>query len=309
MIESLHLPSRSESEEHRMLKSLAAGWAVERRLSLYAAEVRLPRSAYRADVAACTPRVIAPSAFTAVFECKASRADFLRDAAPETATATELSELTERLAELRALIAAHRPDLRRGEELFPAFDCWDLHGLKHATHDQLMRRLRAAQRKLHEGTKFAKMVRWRSASLLYAVTEPGVLHPWELPDGWGWLERSGAELVLRAKPCLQATTAAERVALLERIAAVTAVRESRRLGVKRPDWVEREPTKAPYSNCLRNAANCSLSSAMLCRNSATSASSRASRSFSARTASVAASGAGTAAPSAAGSGISPSSWA
>jgi hypothetical protein len=225
-------PPRSESEAHRALKGLAAEWATARRLSLYAAEVRLPRSAYRADLAACTPRIASPQAFTAVFECKASRSDFLRDAAPETATAAELAELTQRLAELRSLIAAHRPDLRRGEELFPAFDCWDLRGLRHATHDQLTRRLRAAQRKLHEGTKFAKMARWRSASLLYAVTESGVMHPWELPEGWGWLERLDDQLVLRAKPCLQITTAAERIALLERIAAVTAMRESRRLGAR-----------------------------------------------------------------------------
>lgn len=230
-----------ESDAHRALKALAAKWAVAHRLTLYAAEVRLPRSAYRADLAACTSRVASPQAFTAVFECKASRSDFLRDAAPETATAAELTELIQRLAELRSLIATHRPDLRRGEELFPTFDCWDLRGLRHTTHDQLTRRLRAAQRKLHEGTKFAKMTRWRSASLLYAVTEPGVLNPWELPEGWGWLERSEAGLVLRAKPCLQPTTAAERIALLERIAAVTAVRETRRLGVLRPEWTERAP--------------------------------------------------------------------
>ncbi len=229
-------PPRSESEAHRTLKALAAGWATSRRLALYAAEVRLPRSAYRADLAACTPRIASAQAFTAVFECKASRSDFLRDAAPEAATAAELAELTQRLTELRSLIAAHRPDLRRGEELFPAFDCWDLRGLRHATHDQLTRRLRAAQRKLLEGTKFAKMARWRSASLLYAVTEPEVMQPWELPEGWGWLERLGDQLVLRAKPCLQTTTAAERIALLERIAAVTAVREARRLGVRRPEF-------------------------------------------------------------------------
>lgn len=236
MIDSSRLPSRSESEAHQLLKRLAAEWAAARRLSLYAAEVRLPRSGYRADLAACTPRTLSAEAFSAVFECKASRADFLRDAAPEAETAAELTELTLRLRELRALIADHRPDLRRGEELFPAFDCWDLRGLRHATHDQLARRLRAVQRKLHEGTKFARMARWRSASLLYAVSEPGVLQPWELPDGWGWLEREEGALILRAKPCLHVTTPAERIALLERIAAATCAREGRRLGVLRPEF-------------------------------------------------------------------------
>lgn len=211
--------SRGESIRHRELKQLALAWAAERGLVLAATEVPLPRSAYRADVAACSRRIDSAEAVTAVFECKASRADFMRDAAPEAALTTELVDLTARLTELRALIGAHRPDLRRGDELFPEFDCYDLRGLRHATHDRLTRRLRIAQRQLLEGTKFAKMVRWRSASLLYLVTDPDLLSPIEFPEGWGWLERSGDSLILRAKPRRHATRPAERIQLLERIAA------------------------------------------------------------------------------------------
>ena len=49
----------------------------------------------------------------------------------------------------------------------------------------------------------------------------------ELPDGWGLLVRRGPELELAVKPCLHDTTAAERVALVERIAAVASRREGR----------------------------------------------------------------------------------
>jgi hypothetical protein len=228
----------TEPAPHERLKRLALEWALRHRLALCAAEVRLPRCGYRADVAAASPRVTSPNAFTAVFECKASRSDFLRDAAPEERTLAEVRALTDRLAELRALIAGHRPDLRAGEELFAQFDCWDLRGLRHDTHERLSQRLRAVQNQLTAGTKFSKMARWRSASLLYAVAEPDVLQPWELPDGWGWLERDQDGLVLRAKPCLHATTAAERSALLERIAAAVSTRECRRLGAARPGWRE-----------------------------------------------------------------------
>ena len=209
----------SESEAHRGLKRLAMAWARARRLVLAATEVRLPRSGYRADVAAATPRALSDRAFTAVFECKASRADFLRDSSPEAGAAETIAALAGRLAELRALIAGHRPDLRRGEELFAEFDAYDLRGLRHDTHDRLEAELRTAQRKIHEGTKFAKLGRWRAASLLYVVAEEGVLRPHEVPDGWGLLVRRGEALELAARPCLNPTTPAERVALLERIAA------------------------------------------------------------------------------------------
>ncbi len=216
---------RSETAAHRELKRLALAWATGRRMVLAATEVRLPRSGYRADVAAATPRALAANAFTAVFECKVSRADFLRDSAPEVGAVEKIRELHKRLTTLRTLIGGHRPDLRRGEELFAEFDAFDLRGLKHETHAELEAELRCAQRKFHEGTKFAKLARWRSASLLYLVAEEGLFAPFEVPEGWGLLVRRGTTLELTIKPCLRETTPDARVALVERIAAVAAVRE------------------------------------------------------------------------------------
>lgn len=213
------LPRGSESEAHRRLKRLALEWAGARRLVLGATEVRLPHCSYRADAAAATPRVLSDGACTAVFECKASRADFLRDGAPEAGAAEAIGALAGRLRELRGLIASHRPDLRRGAELFAEFDAYDLRGLRHDTHDRLEAELRVAQRKFHEGTKFARLGRWRAASLLYVVAEEGIVERHEIPDGWGLLVRRGDALELVLKPCFNPTTPAERVALLERIAA------------------------------------------------------------------------------------------
>jgi hypothetical protein len=214
-----------ETAAHRELKRLALEWARARRLMLAATEVRLPRSGYRADVVAATPRALSANAFTAVFECKVSRADFLRDSAREAGAAEMLVRMSERLMALRALIGGHRPDLRRGEELFPEFDAVDLRGLRHETHERLQAEFQTAQRKLHEGTKFARLARWRAASLLYLVTEEGLCAPHEVPDGWGLLVRRGDALELVIRPCRRDTTPAERVAVIERIAAVAAARE------------------------------------------------------------------------------------
>lgn len=217
--------NRSETAAHLELKRLTLAWAGARRLLLAATEVRLPRSGYRADVVAATPRSLAPNACTAVFECKAARADFLRDSAREAGAAELLVRMSERLMALRALIGAHRPDLRQHEELFPEFDAVDLRGLRHETHERLQAEYRAAQRKLHGGTKFAKLARWRAASLLYVVAEEGVVRLHEVPDGWGLLVRRGEGLELLLKPCLNETTPEERVAVVERIAAVAGRRE------------------------------------------------------------------------------------
>lgn len=209
----------AESPAHCELKRLALLWAREHRLRLAAQEVRLPRSGYRADVVAATPRVLAENGRTAVFECKVSRSDLLADMARETGAVDRIRQLSDRLTALRRLIGGHRPDLRRHEELFSEFEAFDLRGLRHETHDHLAAELQTAQNKLQAGTKFARLARWRAASLLYLVVEPDLVEAHEVPEGWGLLERRGDELILISLPCLNETNPGERVALLERIAA------------------------------------------------------------------------------------------
>lgn len=208
-----------ESAAHRELKRLAVDWARAQRLTLCATEVRLPRSGYRADVVAATPRQLAPEAVTAVFECKAQRADFLRDAGDERTLTSKVKALAERLARLNDLIGSHRPDLRAGQELFPEYDCIDLRGERHATHAAITRELRAAQTALYVGTKFAKLARWQAATFLYLVTETeATAHPHEVPAGWGLLMREGDQLRCVLRPVRHEVPVEARIALLERMA-------------------------------------------------------------------------------------------
>ncbi len=224
---SITPPRSGETAAHLTLKRLAVQWALSHRLSLCATEVRLPRCNYRADVAPATPRITASNAMAAVFECKASRADFLRDGADEPEIRREIAELSSRVQALRGLIGEHRPDLRRGDELFPEFEAVDLRGTRHDTHDRLVTKLRCAQNKLLEGTKFSKLARWRCADLLYLVTEDEIVSTAEVPDGWGLLVRNGDEVVLRMRPCRNDTSTEQRIGIVERIAAA-ACRDTRR---------------------------------------------------------------------------------
>lgn len=235
-------PRRSgETAAHLTLKRLAVEWALAHRLVLCATEVRLPRCNYRADVAAATPRITAANARVAVFECKASRSDFLRDGASEQALRREVIELIARIQALRGMIGAHRPDLRCGDELFPEFEAVDLRGTRHETHDRLAAKLRVAQNKLLDGTKFSKLARWRCADLLYLVSEDNVAEAWEVSDGWGLLVREGDQLILKIKPVLNASSVEHRINLLERIASVTTRETARGLGLT----IYRNPIQVP----------------------------------------------------------------
>lgn len=206
---------RGETERHRELKRLALAWALARGLDLAALEVRIPRSGYRADVAAAGgfdgPCVL--------FECKQSREDLRRDAHDEAAARARWEALTRRARALDELLAAHCPALRRGEALWPEFDTWDFSGLQHRGRRALAVARTAAERRMRDGTKFSRLRRYRAADELYLVVEADCFAPADLPAGWGLLVRTGPEeagpdgLRLERAPEPLAVAAAQRAAL------------------------------------------------------------------------------------------------
>jgi len=206
-----------ETDEHRRLKVLALTWARANGFAIAASEVRVPKSGYRADVVACSHGA---NRRTAVFECKQARADLLKDAHVEAATRRRLAELLERRRKLEELLAVHRPDLRRGEALFPEFDAWDFSGLEHATYRAVLAELSTLQARVLKGTKFSKMFRYRCADFLYLVVEENIFAEAEIPAGWGLLVRRGGELALTRPPLALDAAEGQRIALLENIALV-----------------------------------------------------------------------------------------
>lgn len=228
------MPS-SETENHTRLKALALAWAQTHGFAIAATEVRVPKSGYRADVAAVArSRAAGDGGRTAVFECKQSRADLLKDAHAEEATRARLAELAARRRGLEELLAVHRPDLRRGEALWPEYDAWDFSGLEHRAYRGVLDELETVQRRVLRGTKFAKMFRYRCADFLYLVVEDNIFAEAEVPAGWGLLVRVGDELRLARAPADLDAMTAQRLALLESIAAAATRAVNRVAGVVLP---------------------------------------------------------------------------
>jgi hypothetical protein len=207
----------NETESHQKLKALALAWARANGFAIAACEVRVPKSGYRADVVACSRGA---NRRTAVFECKQARADLLKDAHAEADTRRRLAELIARRAKLEELLAVHRPDLRRGDALFPEFDSWDFSGLEHATYRAVLAELATVQERVLRGTKFSKMFRYHCADFLYLVVEENIFAEAEIPAGWGLLVCRGGELALARPPVALEPADSQRLALLENIAVV-----------------------------------------------------------------------------------------
>lgn len=231
----------AETELHVRLKRLALAWAQANEFAMCACEVRVPRSGYRTDVAASARGA---KGRTAVFECKQARADLLKDARREDEARRKVEELTARLKTLEELIGGHRPDLRKGEALFPEFDAWDFSGIEHETHRRVLAELATWQERVLGGTKFAKLFRWRGADYFYLVSEDGIFAEAEIPAGWGLLVRRGEGLALARKPVWAEATTEKRAALRECIGISATRAVNREMGVvlPTPPWARERET-------------------------------------------------------------------
>ncbi len=216
-----------ETVAHAHLKQLALAWAAANGFPISAAEVRLPHSGFRVDAAAYRSARRSTTAATIVFECKQARADLLKDARAEKPTRRRLTELLARRAKLEALLGEHRPDLRRGESLFPEFDAFDFSLLRHETYAALQAEIAKLQTRSVRGVKFDRMFRYHAADLLYLVAEDGIFAPDEIPVGWGLLVHCADQLALERKPARLEPTSDSRLRLLENIALAATRRPAK----------------------------------------------------------------------------------
>lgn len=211
-----------ETKAHRQLKRASLLWAQQQGYAAAGLEIRTPASRYRADAAACKPPKNGEPGLSAVFECKQSRADFLKDHHALEENRKRLAQLTKRREKLERQLGVHHPSLRAGDALFQEFESVDLSSLEHAGYQQLLRELSQIQNRIFGKTKFDRMVRWRCANLFYLVAPAGLVELSELPENWGLLtadlDTENSDLKLERKPRFVDAPAERRLELLHRIA-------------------------------------------------------------------------------------------
>jgi hypothetical protein len=240
--------SASESPEHLRLKRLALLWAQAAGYPIAATEVSIPEFQCRVDAAAYRPAreierrwddqkqkhrkvSVASLGITAIFECKASRPDYLRDSCSMVKTRDRLEALTRRRQWHEETLKLHYPSIRNGDSLFPEYETLDFERPGYEVYQRLLREVRRLSARLHGQTKFERLTQWRAANLHFLVADPDLFQAHELPTDWGLLLRrdSGLELVIR--PVLQSVKAPQRLALLHRIAMAGTRMENARQGI------------------------------------------------------------------------------
>jgi len=234
----------SETANHRELKRLALIWAQAHGYRAAAAEVSLPNCRFRLDVAAYIPgrvRELHPDGrrmrqrstvgLTAVFECKASRPDFRRDAHSIAVTTDRLKVLNSRKARIERELHLHYPSILNGDSLFQEYQSVDFERPGHERYQRTLRDISRLTSRLHANTKFDRLVQWGAASLFWVVADPGMMALHQLPAGWGLLLREDGELRVAAKPLLQNVPESERLALFYRIAQAASRAVNREHGI------------------------------------------------------------------------------
>jgi len=221
---------RSETDAHLRLKRLALLWAQANGYSACATEVSLPRSRYRADVAAyrTTPK---PPGVTAIFECKQATADLRRDNCSSAATRERLCSVSRRRDLLEKRLRIHYPTLRTGESLFAEYDTHDFSGIGHQTYRRIVRELTALQSRLNNAVKFESLVRYRCANLFFLVLPGELFRDSDVPPGWGVLVETNGSLDLARRPIWHDKLSESSLSFLQRIAVAGTRQFNKHLGI------------------------------------------------------------------------------
>jgi hypothetical protein len=227
--------NRSETQAHRELKRLALLWAQQNGFRIAASEVSLPQHSVRMDVAAYKPetirflqkadslhrrRTVLKSAVgvSVIFECKASRADFIRDAHCMDATAERLKVLHARKTAIEEELRIFYPSIRNGDSLFPEFETLNFERPGYERYTKILAEFRQLSTRLHTNTKFDRLIKHGAANLFYLVANGGIFDAHEVPAGWGLLQRAGEGLNVITRPVWHDVAEDERLNFLHRIA-------------------------------------------------------------------------------------------
>jgi hypothetical protein len=174
---------------------------------------------------------VASVGVTAIFECKVSRPDYLRDAGSIAKTRDRLAVLGARRQCHEAILQTHYPSIRNGDSLFPEYETLDVDRPGYEAYDRVLKVVRRLSARLHAQTKFERLTQWRAANLHFLVAEPQLFAPHELPADWGLLLRNGDALELVIRPVLHQAQVAQRLLLLHRIALAGTRAANLRMGI------------------------------------------------------------------------------
>lgn len=171
-------------------------WLKRRGCRAVGMEVPCPVARFRVDAAGYAEEGLPRTPRTIVVECKATRADFLRDDLHVDALLLERQRLLERKQQIEAeLIPVHEPHLRRTDEvLFAQAASWEFQHSRLLPYRRVLRQLTQLETHLHGQTKFDLVARWRLANELWLLAPSGVVRAREVPPGWGLAECSAAVL-------------------------------------------------------------------------------------------------------------------
>ena len=197
--------SRGAVARVKRLQRAAFCWALQQGFNVAALDIPVSQIGARLDVAACKldpPRMVRGTFLlkagpVMVFECKADRADFLRDTRSEEQLRERLRQLNQQRESAEEALRRDFPTLREGVTLFPEFDVYRFQEVGGEEYRGWLEEISELSQQLYSRGRFSRMLKWRGANLHYVVAEEGVAHADELPANWGLIElRPNGLLVL-----------------------------------------------------------------------------------------------------------------
>ncbi|MEA2012007.1 MAG: hypothetical protein U9O87_02825 [Verrucomicrobiota bacterium] len=124
---------------------------------------------------------------TFIVECRTSRSQCWPDASKSKKLLPVLHKFKEQLKEIKKKIRHEEPKLKRDDTLFEEFAEWDYEKSRNHNYLRLIREIKKTEHSIYHGSFFEQINNAKLADYLYLAVPAGLVHPYELADGWGLL--------------------------------------------------------------------------------------------------------------------------
>jgi hypothetical protein len=102
---------------------------------------------------------------TAIFECKASREDFIRGARSMKATLDRMRVWHEWKEKIEQELRIFYPSIRNGDSLFQEFETLNFERPGYERYEKVIAEMRQLSARLHANTKFDRLTKYAAANL------------------------------------------------------------------------------------------------------------------------------------------------
>ncbi len=161
--------------------------SVATRISKYIADIAVFWTDIKLNSHKLGPNKLLYPSKTMILEFRSTREQCWPDISHSSDLLPSLHELKKQFNAVKEDIKQDEPNLKSDDTLFEEYAEWDFEKTSNKKYHKLAKEIKEVEHSIYHGSFFEQIMNAEIADFLYLAVPAGLVHPYELADGWGLL--------------------------------------------------------------------------------------------------------------------------